>query len=184
VKTTNRVFPLLAALFVLSWTMACQSSTETKSVAVNPPAATATTNSNQPTIAPTATAPTTLDQPAVGSLATPTDAYKTAYAARQKKDIAGLKQVMSQRLLGFLTSMGETEKKTVDDQLRDLVEQPQAASNESRNEKITGDTATLEYLNDKGKWATMDFVKEGHDWKLTLPTAQPSDIQDTSKKPK
>jgi hypothetical protein len=91
---------------------------------------------------------------------------------------------MSQRLLGFLTSIGETEKKTVDDQLRELVNEPQAASDESRNEKITGNTATLEYLDDKGKWATMDFVKEGHDWKMTLPTAQPSDIQDTSKKPK
>jgi hypothetical protein len=63
VKTTNHLFPTLAALFVLSWTMACQSSTETKSVAVNQPATTTTTNSTQSTIAPTATAQPPADNP-------------------------------------------------------------------------------------------------------------------------
>ncbi len=40
---------------------------------------------------------------------------------------------------------------------------------ETRNEKITGDTATLEVKNDKtGKWDTLPFVKENGEWKIAL----------------
>src|SRR5262245_14995055 len=35
------------------------------------------------------------DISSIGSLATPTDAYKTAYQLRKNKDVAGLKKVMS-----------------------------------------------------------------------------------------
>ena len=27
----------------------------------------------------------------------------------------------------------------------------------------------LEYLDEKGEWKRMDFVKEGNDWKMDLP---------------
>ena len=109
---------------------------------------------------------------AAGSLATPTDAYKFAYAARQNKDLAALKRVLSKDALEFLTEIGKEEKKTLDDQLKTLTERPQAAKPETRNEKINGNRASLEYLDEKGKWQTMEFVKDGNDWRIDLPKVE------------
>jgi hypothetical protein len=168
---TNRSALILAACFVLAVTIACQTATESGSSNANRSAtntaAQSATNTNQTEVAKTDDSPTS-----GGSLATPTESYKAGYAARQKKDIAGLKRVLSKEALDFLTEMGKEEKKTLDDQLRALAEKPQAATAETRNEKINGDRAMLEYLNEKGTWSTMDFVKEGNDWKIGLPKAQ------------
>jgi hypothetical protein len=73
--------------------------------------------------------------------------------------------------LEFLKEMLGAEKKTLDDHLKELSEKPQAATPETRNEKITGNRATLEYLDEKGKWSVMDFSKEGNEWKIDLPKA-------------
>lgn len=108
------------------------------------------------------------DSPA-GSMATPTDTYKSAYAYRKNKDIEGLKKVMSQDILDFLKMMGEDDKKSLDDMLKELCDRPQAATAEARNEKITGETATIEYLDETGGWKTMDFEKIGSDWKMGAP---------------
>jgi hypothetical protein len=135
-------------------------------------AVTNTVNTNTANTAGTNTANT----PVTGiSLATPTDAYKTAYALRQKGDIEGLKKVMSKEVIDFMTDMGEADKKTLDDMLKEMVKDPQNPSDEVRNEKITGDRATLEYLKKDGTWKVMDFEKEGNDWKLTLPKPDPSE---------
>lgn len=111
----------------------------------------------------------------VGSLATPTDAYRSAYELRRKKDIEGLKKVLSTEILEFFTEMGKVEGKTLDEMLMDLAEKSQSPQPESRNEKIDGDRATVEFKNDKGEWHEMDFAKEGGAWKLTLPKAVPSE---------
>ena len=37
---------------------------------------------------------------------------------------------------------------------------------EYRNEKIDGDTATLEYKNPFGSWETIPFVREDGEWKI------------------
>jgi hypothetical protein len=84
-----------------------------------------------------------------------------------------LKRVLSKEMLGFLEDIGKSEQKTLDDELKDLCAAPQAPTAEVRNEKISGDNATLEYLDEKGKWSLMGFVKEGDDWKMTLPKAGP-----------
>ena len=40
---------------------------------------------------------------------------------------------------------------------------------ETRNEKIDGETATLEVKNEKtDKWDTLPFVKENSEWKIAL----------------
>lgn len=116
---------------------------------------------------------TETDKPAGNSSATPTEAYKSAFAARQKKDIKGLKNVLSKKMLEFFTEMGKMDNETLDDQLKKLAETPQAAKAEVRSEKITGDKATLEYLDENGKWKPMDFVKEDGGWKLTMPNSPP-----------
>jgi hypothetical protein len=106
------------------------------------------------------------------ALATPTDAYKAAFQYRKNKDIEGLKRVFSKDVLEFLTELGKTEKTTLDDDLRKLTNEPQAATPETRNEKINGETAELEYRDAKGGWQTMDFVKEDGVWKMTIPAAK------------
>ncbi|HEY9504230.1 MAG TPA: hypothetical protein VIR01_21500 [Pyrinomonadaceae bacterium] len=154
---------LCPTLLLLS--LACSKAPETN---VNH-ATTAPSPQTSPASTPVVTKTETPAGPAAGSLATPTDAYKFAYAARQNKDLAGLKRVLSKDALEFLTEIGKEEKKTLDDQLKTLTERPQAAKPETRNEKITGNQATLEYLDEKGKWQTMDFVKDGNDWRIGLP---------------
>lgn len=145
--------------------------------AVNKPAnATPAANSNSnanaeatPSATPTnATAPT-------GSLATPTDAYKTAYALREKKDIEGLKKIMSKDAKEFFTEIAKAEKKSLDDILKEMFEKPQAKTDQSRNEKIDGDHATLEYPDEDGDWKTMDFEKVDGKWLLSLPKRDKDD---------
>ena len=113
--------------------------------------------------------PTKADTSSTGSLATPTDAYKTAHAAREKKDTEGVKRVLSKDVLAFLTDMGEVDHKSLDEEIAQMFETPQAKTAEVRNEKITGNKAVLEYLDEEGKWKRMDFIKEGDDWKMALP---------------
>jgi len=126
--------------------------------------------------------PAKTDTAAAGSLATPTDAYKTAYAAREKKDYEGLKRTLSKDVIGFLTDIGESEHKTLEEEIKQMFDKPQAKTAETRNEKATGDTAVLEYLDGTGGWKWMDFVKEGNDWKLTLPNEKTPDSEGPSKK--
>ena len=111
---------------------------------------------------------------AASSSGSPTEAYKAAHAARKNKDIGALKKLMSKDILEFLTELGQADEKnkqSLDEMLRDMSESPQAPTAEARNEKIDGDTATIEYLDENGKWRSMDFVKEDGAWKLTIATA-------------
>jgi hypothetical protein len=157
---------IVVAFFVLTSTTACHVSSAPKPGSASQPAVKTAPATNQP-----ATAKLETDGSSSDSLASPTQAYQTAYAARQKNDLAGLKRVLSKAMLGFLQDIGKGEQKTLDDELKELVATPQAPTAEVRNEKITGNNATLEYLDEKGKWSLMGFVKEGADWKMTLPHA-------------
>lgn len=129
-------------------------------------------NNSAPTNSGAPRPASTVDASSTGSLATPSDAYRTTFALRQKKDGPGLKRVLSKEILEFFTQMGKAENKSLDQMLNDLAQKPQSSAPEVRNEKITGDRAILEYKDDKGEWKEMDFVKEGGEWKLTLPKAE------------
>lgn len=164
--------PLIATVILLAAMTACQKAADSNADSNRSVANTSTqpaSNSSQAEPAKTSESPAASSS---GSLATPTETYKTAYSVRKNKDIAGLKRVLSKEVQDFLTEMGKEEKKTLDDQLKELADKPQADRAESRNEKIEGDRATLEYLNERGTWSTMDFVKEGGDWKISLPKAE------------
>ena len=175
----NKYVIIAVVLFILGWTNAC-SKAEVKNTAVNSPATNNTANANQSPANKTETTKTETDKPATASLATPSDAYKAAYNARQKKDLEALRKVMSKDALEFFTMMGDG--KSADDGLKQLMERPQAATAETRSEKINGDKATLEYLDEKGSWGPMDFVKEGGDWKLTIPKPETKDADVKGKK--
>lgn len=164
-----------AILLIFMAILAAGSATACKTNSANNSGNTAANTVNTST-ANNANIASTANTPVTGiSLATPTEAYKTAYALRKNGDIEGLKKVMSKEVIAFMTDMGEADKKTLDDMLKEMVKDPQNPSDEVRNEKITGDRATIEYLKKDGTWKVMDFEKEGNDWKLTLPKPDPSE---------
>lgn len=171
-KISNALILKTIALVALGGASACQTSTAISNAA--------NTSSNNANITRTET--NTANKAAVPeaankepektstvSLATPTEAYKFAYKARKNKDLDGLKKVMSKDALEFFAIFSDGG--SPDDGLRQMTETPQAATDETRNEKITGETATLEYPDAQGKWKTMDFVRENGEWKLTFPKA-------------
>lgn len=171
---TNTLTKLFVVVVLLVWSTACQKTEPTNANANTAPAnISSATNSAAPSSAPananSAASTTTPEATFTFSLATPTDAYKTGYAARKNKDIAALKRVFAKDALAFLTDIAKADNKTLDQQLQELVDKPQAATAEVKNEKITGNRASLEYLDEEGKWATMDFSKEGNEWKIDLP---------------
>lgn len=166
-------FIILAILFVIAaLSSGCQSTTTASNSNAVQPAPKTSAKPEEPQPAPPAAIPAAQTESAsVGSLATPTEAYKTAYELRKKKDVAGLKSIMSEDIKEFLTMMGEADKKSLDDMIKEMCDKPQADKAESRNEKIKGDTATVEYLSETGAWKTMDFEKVNGKWLLTFPKA-------------
>ena len=179
-KTTNTTIMKIAALAAICCTAACSTNTTASSdntagranktpeiarqVEVKPEANTAQQSKA------TETQPIKIDESPAVSPGTPTAVYKTAYAARKNKDIPTLKRLMSKDALEFMSIFIEPGQ-TIDDALQQMTQRPQAATDESRNEKITGDKATIEYPDENGKWKTMDFVKEDGAWKITMPKA-------------
>lgn len=160
-KVKSLTFLALAAVLSVA-SSACQKA-ENKNSPVNQPVNTSATNINAP-------ANTVAQAPANDPAGSPTDAYKAAYAARKNRDVPALKKLLSKDILEFFTEiagLGE-KKQTVDELLMELCEKPQAATAEVRNEKISGDKAKLEFLDDNGEWSQMEFVKEDGSWKLTF----------------
>lgn len=165
-KNTIRIITLITIAAGFVFTIGCQpASTGNNSVAN----ATNAKPANQVTNVDSTPVSNSAPSSAPGSLATPTEAYKTAYELRKNKDIAGLKKIMAPDIIEFLTMVGEEEKKSLDDMLKEMCEKPQADRAEARNEKISGDRATVEYLTETGEWNTMDFELIDGQWKLGLP---------------
>jgi len=98
----------------------------------------------------------------------PTEVYKAAYTARQNCDLAGLKKVMSKQLLDRIDQFAKEDKKSLDDEIKDICKEPQASTQQVRNEKIDGDHASIEYLDEKNNWQRMDFIREGGVWKMSM----------------
>lgn len=168
-RNENRMKTALALAAAIIITIGGAGACSTNTLTGNANAGNATTNAANKAAANTANQSTPSESAATGSLATPTEAYKTAYAARKKGDIEGVKKVFSKDIIEFFTEIGKEENKTLDDMLKEMVKEPQGPNDDVRNEKITGDTATIEYRKDETTWKTMDFIKEGNDWKMSFP---------------
>ena len=105
----------------------------------------------------------------------PTATLKTYFEALQKKDAASLKKTLSKGTLEMFEQFAKAQNppKTLDEALQTgLTSTTNTDSNkmpETRNEKIEGESATLEVKNDKtGQWETVPFVKEDNEWKLAF----------------
>jgi hypothetical protein len=169
-------FIILAILFIIAaFTSGCNT-TASQPANNTAPAVNTAAKKEDPKPADTKPVePAPADPSTVGSLATPTDTYKTAYELRKKKDVQGLKAIMSKDIKEFLTMMGEEDKKSLDDMIKEMCDKPQADRAEARNEKIKGDRATVEYLTEKGDWKTMDFEKVDGKWLMGFPKAEPGE---------
>jgi hypothetical protein len=169
-KTYTFLLTAILCLLFIGWTTACQTTAPAVTANTNQAANKSANQAEVKTTPNTAQSPgASTDNSSALQLGTPTQAYKTAYAARQAKDVAKMKQTFSKEMLLIFSVIGESDNKTVEDELKEMAGEPQASTDESRNEKIAGDMATLEYPDAKGKWKIMNFVKEGSDWKLAPP---------------
>ncbi|HKP36312.1 MAG TPA: hypothetical protein VJT71_05600 [Pyrinomonadaceae bacterium] len=102
----------------------------------------------------------------------PTATFKAFWEAQKKKDIPGMKKTMSKASMAMLEKGAKQQNKTVDEAITEGFNTPGAKYDkipESRNEKITGNDATLEIQDETSKkWETMYFVKEDGEWKIAL----------------
>jgi inorganic pyrophosphatase/exopolyphosphatase len=101
----------------------------------------------------------------------PTEVFKSQVEAQKKKDVATMKQNLSKGSLELMEKAAKQQNKTVDELL--ATDSPmvnsQSSSYETRNETITGDTATLEVkVSQSEDWIKMPFVKEDGKWKMAL----------------
>lgn len=87
---------------------------------------------------------------------TPTNAFRKYVEAFDKKDAAAMKEHATRN-----------SQKIVDETIKNQTVKTNAP--ETRNEKIEGEKATLEYKNAaSGTWDTIYFVRENGRWKLAL----------------
>src|SRR5262245_26965293 len=93
----------------------------------------------------------------------PTATFKAFYEAQKNKDAAGLKKTLSKSSVTMMEKAAKEENKTFDEALKEGFNDPAFKSQqipETRNEKIDGDSATLEVQDEKSKkWEKMYFVK-------------------------
>ena len=101
---------------------------------------------------------------------TPTATFRAFYEASKNKDAAGMKKTLSKGTLDMFDKLAKEQNKSTDDMLKDVDKDDKSEKMpETRNEKINGESATLEVKNDKtGKWDTLPFVKENGEWKIAL----------------
>ena len=85
----------------------------------------------------------------------------------KNKDTTAFKKVITKKDLQDIEYTAKKANKSSDEMLKELMNAiPLPKSGESKDEKITGDTATLKVKNDKDAWETINFVKEDGEWKM------------------
>ena len=108
--------------------------------------------------------------------ATPTATAKAFYDAAKAKDVQTLKNSMSKKSLEVMEAFAKMGNQSLDESLKENAKLPPAF--EARNEKITGDTATLEVKSQGDKWDTLYFVKEDGQWKIAFDKAMENSMRE------
>ena len=143
---------LLITLAAIAFNIACGGAASTETTKTNG------TNS----------APTT--KTATLKTSTPSETNESLFNAIKNKDKAAVKQLLSKDTMEIMDAAAKEKKMTLDDLLDKefFVNVTLPAKLEQRNEKITGDRATVEMMTDKNEWDTSNFVKENGVWKVNL----------------
>ena len=103
--------------------------------------------------------------------ATPTEALKNFYEAVKKKDAGAVKAMLSKDSLKSLEEEAKRKNQSIDEALQLDMMASMFGNNppETRNEKIEGDSGTVEFKTEKSpSWSTAKFVKEDGDWKASF----------------
>jgi hypothetical protein len=119
---------------------------------------------------------TTSNTPSPNSSATsgPSAAVRAYYEAVLRKDSAAAKRYLSAGSIRKLEAEAKDLGKTLDVAYKESVEKtPAGAVPDIGNEKITGDTATVDLKGDANT-LTMPMVREGGEWKLAIDKAFPN----------
>lgn len=99
----------------------------------------------------------------------PSATLVTFIEAIKKKDGETIKKCLSKNALTALEATAKEGNMTVDQMIIEGDDMSNEKTPAVRNEKITGDTATLEVEDEKEKkWDTVPFVKEDGNWKIAF----------------
>lgn len=101
--------------------------------------------------------------------ATPAQTMKNYVEAGREMDVAKLRDAFSRNSLKEFDEEARRQNISVEENMKKMIDPAKAmtVNIEMRNEKIEGDTATLEVKNALvGEWETVPFVKEDGRWKI------------------
>ncbi len=102
----------------------------------------------------------------------PSAVTKRFVEAMRQKDVKTFKSLLSKKSIATIEKDAKEVGVSTDEMLAKTLEQdliptgPNAL--ETRNEKISGDTATVEFKQGNGKWSQNELVREDGNWKVTL----------------
>ena len=98
---------------------------------------------------------------------TPLDALKAYNQAIKEKDAAKIKNSLSKASLKMAQDEAGAQNISVDEIVgRETLYSPIQTTVKIRNQKIAGETATIEVENSYGTWDVVPFVKEDGRWKI------------------
>lgn len=97
----------------------------------------------------------------------PIQTFKTYTKAIKAKDTTTMKLLLSKATIDMHQLEAQAQGVTVDEIVkRETLFTETQKTVKLRNEKIEGDTATLEVENSFGSWETVPFIKEDGEWKI------------------
>jgi Domain of unknown function (DUF4878) len=100
---------------------------------------------------------------------TPTEAFKAFYEATKNKDAAALKSLIAKDNLAAMEKDAKSRNKSLDDYLNESSNGVPSAMPQLGEEKIAGDTATLQFKREgAATWSTATFIKEDGGWKINF----------------
>lgn len=98
---------------------------------------------------------------------TPLETFQTYTKAIKKKDTTAMKLLLSSETIKMHEQEAKSQGTTVDEIVkRETLFNESQTRVEYRNEKIDGQTATLEVKNVSNNWETVPFVFEDNQWKI------------------
>lgn len=98
----------------------------------------------------------------------PTDTLKNFIEASKKKDVEAIKKSLSKGSLALAEKSAQSQGIAIDELFRRDNAQMPSEVPEIRNEKVEGDTATVEVKDLTSGYDTIPFVKEDGAWKIAF----------------
>lgn len=117
-------------------------------------------------------------------IASPTDTLKSFIEASKKQDVETIKKVLSKNSLIIAERAAQAQNTTVDELFKRENPALPGEMPEIRNEKIEGETASVEVKDKTGNFDTIPFVKEEDAWKIAFDKYQKAMMEKMQKEMK